>query len=197
MQHHPFPGLARPFATMRPAARRGLHQARRMQLCFGPGVASPKPMLLANVLVEMLHVPAHVMRPVLTEHPIGRVRLIAAFEFEFSHPHVRSSAEVEYPFIDLVRSSDVVISKPGYGLVMESACNGVPIVLVSRPGWPEETSFWAWLARHGRVLMLTEEKLRSGDFVEEIQAIQAMPSPPIPRPSGIIEAAAVLSEHLG
>ena len=26
-------------------------------------------MLLANVLVEMLHVPAHVMRPVLTEHP--------------------------------------------------------------------------------------------------------------------------------
>jgi hypothetical protein len=78
----------------------------------------------------------------ITQWPsVGRVRLVVASEFEFSHPHVRSAADVEYPFIDLVRSSDVVISKPGYGLVTESACNGVPIVLVSRPGWPEETSF--------------------------------------------------------
>jgi hypothetical protein len=68
---------------------------------------------------------------------LGRVRLVAASEFEFSHPDARSSAEAECPFIDLVRSSDVLISKPGYGLVTESVCNGVPIVLVSRPGWPE------------------------------------------------------------
>ena len=65
---------------------------------------------------------------------LGRVRLVAASEFEFSHPDVRSSAEAKYPFIDLVRSSGVLVSKPGYGLVTESACNGVPIVLVSRPG---------------------------------------------------------------
>ena len=39
--------------------------------------------------------------------------------------------------------------------------------------------------------------MRSGDFVEEIQAIQAMPSPSIPHPSGIIDGAAVLSEYLG
>src|ERR1700730_10578588 len=65
-------------------------------------------------------------------------------------------------FIDLVRSSDVLISKPGYGLVTESACNGVPIVLASRPRWPEETSFRAWLARHGRVLVLSEKNCGQG-----------------------------------
>ena len=69
MQHHPFTWLARPLATMRPASRRPLHQPRRMQLRLGPGVAPPKPGLLANPLVEMLHIPSHVMRPVLTEHP--------------------------------------------------------------------------------------------------------------------------------
>jgi hypothetical protein len=45
--------------------------------------------------------------------------------------------------------------------------------------------------------MLTEEKLRSGDFVAEIQAIEEMPSPSVPHPSGIIEAAAISSELLG
>src|SRR5271166_4621227 len=52
-------------AAVGAAARRAFHQPRRMQLWFAPGVAPSKPMLLANVLVEMLHVPAHVMRPVL------------------------------------------------------------------------------------------------------------------------------------
>jgi hypothetical protein len=69
MQHHPFAWLARPFATMRPTQRCALHQPRRMQLRLGPGVAPPKPMLLANVIMEMLHVPSHVVRAVFTEHP--------------------------------------------------------------------------------------------------------------------------------
>src|ERR1700738_4573449 len=55
---------------------------------------------------------------------LGRVRLIATSDFQLPHPDVRSAAELEYPFINLVRSSDVLISKPGYGLVTESACNG-------------------------------------------------------------------------
>jgi hypothetical protein len=38
-------------------------------------------MLLANVLVEMLHVPAHVMRPVLTEHPSDPVNRDAPSRF--------------------------------------------------------------------------------------------------------------------
>jgi hypothetical protein len=45
--------------------------------------------------------------------------------------------------------------------------------------------------------MLIEEKLWSGDFIAEIQAIQAMPSPSVPYPSGVIEAAEILSELLG
>ena len=62
---------------------------------------------------------------------------------------------------------------------------------------PEEASFREWLARNGRILMLSEEKLRSGDFIAEIEAIRAMPSPSVPHLSGIIEAAAILSELLG
>src|SRR5437764_9340501 len=40
-----------------------------MQLRLGPGVAPPEAVLRAQVLVEMLHVPSHVMRPVFAQHP--------------------------------------------------------------------------------------------------------------------------------
>jgi hypothetical protein len=135
--------------------------------------------------------------PITHWPPLGRVRLVVGSSFEFSHPDARSSAELSFPFIDLVRSCEVVISKPGYGVVTEAACNGVPILLVSRPQWPEEASFREWLACNGRALTLTERKLRTGDFIAEIQEIQSMPSPPVPPCSGIVEVAAILSDHLG
>ena len=83
----------------------------------------------------------HTELPVTRWPRLGRVRLVTGSKSEFSHPDIRSSAELEFPFIDLVRSCDVIISKPGYGIVTEAACNGVPILLVSRPGWPEEACF--------------------------------------------------------
>ena len=138
----------------------------------------------------------HTELPVTRWPRLGRVRLVTGSKSEFSHPDIRSSAGLEFPFIDLVRSCDVVISKPGYDIVTEAACNGVPILLVSRPGWPEEACFREWLARNGRVFTLTEQKLRTGDFVAEIQAIHAMPSPSVPTASGISEAVWILSEYL-
>src|SRR5215831_12914300 len=49
--------------------RRSFHQSGRVQLRLGPGVAPAKLVLLLNVLVEMLHVPAHVVLAVLSQHP--------------------------------------------------------------------------------------------------------------------------------
>jgi hypothetical protein len=62
---------------------------------------------------------------------------------------------------------------------------------------PEEPPFWEWLTTNGRALSLSERKLRTGDFLAEVQAVQAMPSPPPPTPSGITEAAKILSSYRG
>jgi hypothetical protein len=58
MQHHPFAWFARPFATMRPAPGRALNKTRCVQLRLRPRVPPTEPMLLPDVLVEMLHDPA-------------------------------------------------------------------------------------------------------------------------------------------
>jgi hypothetical protein len=44
-----------------------------MQLRFGPGVTPLKAILPLQMLVEMFHVPAHVMGPILTKHPSNLV----------------------------------------------------------------------------------------------------------------------------
>ena len=40
-------------------------------------------------------------------------------------------------FIDVLASVDAVLTKPGYGTYTEAVCNGVPLLTLSRPDWPE------------------------------------------------------------
>jgi hypothetical protein len=108
-------------------------------------------------------------------------------EQELSHPDVISVATLDIPYIDLIRSCDVVITKPGYGLVTEAACNGTPMLLLPWEDWPETPGLMDWLNRHGRVLTLTDEKLLKGKFLPEVQKVLAMRAPPMPPPSGVAE----------
>ena len=60
---------------------------------------------------------------------------------------VRSADGTGLPFIDLLASVDLVVSKPGYGIVTELAANGTPAILVSRGDWPEEPFLVSWLGQ--------------------------------------------------
>ena len=124
------------------------------------------------------------------------VRVVLGSKLESNHPDVISCDLLDFPFIDLVRSSDVIITKPGYGLVTEAACNGTPLLLLPRKDWPETPAFVRWLRQHGRMLTLAEEKLHTGEFLSEVHALRIMPSPPIPAPSGTAEVAAILADRL-
>src|SRR5208282_3131395 len=102
---------------------------------------------------------------------LNHVRVVIGSKLQSNHPEVISSDVLDFPFIDLVRSSDAIITKPGYGLVTEATCNGVPLLLLPRKDWPETASFARWLSQHGRMLPLAEEKLRGGNFLSEIHAL--------------------------
>lgn len=58
-----------------------------------------------------------------------------------------SARDLAIPFADLIASVDVVVSKPGYGIVAELGCAGTPSILVSRNDWPEEPYLLDWLAK--------------------------------------------------
>jgi UDP:flavonoid glycosyltransferase YjiC (YdhE family) len=101
------------------------------------------------------------------------------------------------PFIDLLTSSDAVLTKPGYGTYAESICNGVPLLTLARHDWPETPHLNAWARTHGRFMEITPAVLLRGAFAATLETLWLQPSPKaVPSPSGITQAADLLFERL-
>jgi len=100
------------------------------------------------------------------------------------------------PFIDLLTSSDAVLTKPGYGTYAEAICNGVPLLTLARHDWPETPHLNAWARMHGRFAEITPAMLRRGAFDAALEALWTQLSPTVvPPPSGITQAAELLFER--
>jgi len=102
----------------------------------------------------------------------------------------------DIPFIDLLRSSDILLTKPGYGTFAEAACNGKPVLYVERRDWPEAPYLAEWLHAHGNALLLSQEALHSSDLAAPVQTLLAQPHRPALPPAGIEIAADCLYRYL-
>jgi len=92
------------------------------------------------------------------------------------------------PFIDVLASADVVLTKPGYGTYAEAVCNGVPVLSIERPDWPETTVLNRWVQQYGTVEVMTCEQFYSGAFVPQLKALFATSARPEIEPTGIGQA---------
>ncbi len=101
----------------------------------------------------------------------------------------------DIPFIDLLRSSDVLLTKPGYGAFTEAVCNGRPVLYVERHDWPETPYLVEWLHANGNALLLSQEKLLDGNLAAPVQALLAQPRRPALPPDGIEMAVDYLAER--
>ncbi len=97
------------------------------------------------------------------------------------------------PFIDAIASADAVVTKPGYGTVVEAVCNGVPVVSVERPDWPETEYMQAWAHRHGRAVFVPRSDQWVEDALGAVLAMLADPGRLGPEPDG----AAGIARFLG
>ncbi|MBI2313738.1 MAG: hypothetical protein HYU77_14655 [Betaproteobacteria bacterium] len=95
-------------------------------------------------------------------------------------------------FTDLLASCDVLVTKPGYGSFVEAACNGVRVLYVPRADWPEAPPLVEWLKANAACVEIGRDQLEQGDLAGTIEAVMEMPHPPVPRPTGIEEAAGYL-----
>ena len=100
----------------------------------------------------------------------------------------------DIPFIDLLRSSDILLTKPGYGAFAEAACNGKPVLYVERDNWPETPYLVEWLHVNGNALLLSREVLLGDDLAAPVQALLAQPRRPALPPDGIEMAVDYLAE---
>lgn len=103
---------------------------------------------------------------------------------------------LDMPFIDVLASCDLLITKPGYGAFTEAACNGIPVLYVRRGDWPEEPYLTDWLESHGRAAQVGRVDLEAGRIGEPIEGLLSVPPPPPPAATGAAEAADILAAYL-
>ena len=100
-----------------------------------------------------------------------------------------------YP--DLVAAADVVISKPGYGIVSECIANGTPLLYTSRGRFVEYDLFVAEMPRVLRCRYLAQADFLAGRWGHGVRALLAEPAPPEePRINGAAIAADTILEIL-
>ena len=99
--------------------------------------------------------------------------------------------------LDLIRSCDVLFTKPGYGAFTEAACNGARVLYVERDDWPEEPWLSRWLMAQGNGVKLNRRQLATGALLEPLRELLAQPAKPPVAPTGVAEAAVWLERLLG
>jgi hypothetical protein len=102
-------------------------------------------------------------------------RLQQSPEFTVIAPPREAPAGLRYE--DLVAAADVVVSKPGYGIVSECIANGTALLYTSRGRFPEYDVFVREMPKVLRSRFLPQEDLIAGRWNDGIRELIAMPPP--------------------
>jgi L-arabinokinase len=96
---------------------------------------------------------------------------------------------------DLVRAADVVVTKPGYGIIAECLANDTAMLYTSRGQFAEYGVLVSGMPRFLRCRFLGHDDLYSGRWQAHLDALLAQPAPPDhPRTDGAVIAARYLLE---
>jgi hypothetical protein len=90
-------------------------------------------------------------------------------------------SKIDMSFIDVLASSDAVVTKVGYCTFVEAACNGVGLVSAPRNDWPESGNLIEWAKQNGNFSLADIEdtdELRAAltTVLESSSDKQAIPS---------------------
>jgi len=104
-----------------------------------------------------------------------------------------STRILPFSFSTLLASVDVILTKPGYGTVVEAVALQVPTVYVRRHNFGDEQSLVDYLHRYGKGIELSMDDFMKGQWAATLEnAIKLPTTTPPPEPNGAHEAAAIL-----
>ncbi|MFQ5457972.1 MAG: hypothetical protein ACE5FC_05920, partial [Myxococcota bacterium] len=95
---------------------------------------------------------------------------------------------------DLVAAADVVMTKPGYGIVAECLANGARVLYTSRGDFPEYPVLEAALKRHAHARYVPPAQLLEGGVGEALDLLLADDRPVDALGSGAFEGARVAAD---
>jgi L-arabinokinase len=99
-------------------------------------------------------------------------------------------------YVDVVGAADVVLTKPGYGIVTDAIGAGTRLVYTERGDFPEYPILVREMPRHLACTHVSNEALRAGDVVSALDDVLARTNPPPPDLGGAARAAERLLSFL-
>lgn len=91
--------------------------------------------------------------------------------------NLRALPAGRFNYPDLVKAADVVVTKPGYGIVSECLANGTACLYTGRGDFREQALLVEGLRRYGRAGQIGNEELRAGRWQEALESLLAQPAP--------------------
>jgi hypothetical protein len=98
-------------------------------------------------------------------------------------------------FSDLLANVDAVVTKPGYGMFVESAAAGTPVLYLRREDWPEQEVLIDWLRREAVCAEVSAEEFSSGRLMSALDRLWQLPHRRVGA-DGAIKAASLLEQML-
>lgn len=138
----------------------------------------------------------------LTSLPWETMEALPGYRFIVDDPITRRSSRIfslgslPYRFRSLIPSVDVIMTKPGYGTVVEAVAARVPVVYVRRHNFADEQPLVEFLGQYGRSCELSREDFQAGRWEEALEAVERQPIPAAaPSFSGAADAARYLTRY--
>ncbi|NCC53039.1 MAG: hypothetical protein EOM20_17760 [Spartobacteria bacterium] len=97
---------------------------------------------------------------------------------EFTGPNIYSMDRSQVSFSDVLASVDVVLSKPGYGVLSECIVNEKPLVFVDRTDFLEYPVLEAAVKRYLKHRHISQDDLYAGNLLLSLAAVAEAAAPP-------------------
>ena len=108
-----------------------------------------------------------------------------------------STQNLPLTFKTLLASVDVIMTKPGYGTIVEAVALKQPVVYVRRYTFADEQALVDFLHRYGRGAELSRDDFYHARWESALTQVLQQPSPhTVPPVTGAVEAAAFLASRM-
>ncbi|HWF60096.1 MAG TPA: hypothetical protein VN666_07280 [Nitrospira sp.] len=135
--------------------------------------------------------------------PFNRLESLTEYRFIFDGSIPSGSrrfvaaASLPFSFKTLMASVDLIITKPGYGTLVEAVALRTPLVYVRRYNFADEQPLVDYLHRYGRGVELSLDDFIHGHWEESLRHVRSLsvPSEHVLPSTGADDAAALLAPH--
>ena len=140
----------------------------------------------------------------LTSLPLEQMEQLHHYRFLIDSPvppgffRIHSIETLPLSFKTLLASVDVIMTKPGYGTLVEAVALQQPVVYVRRYNFADEQPLVDYLHRYGRGMELSLDDFVKGRWEAALRTVLDLPTPTTPPPSatGAADAATILAKSL-